>query len=162
MLYVVHQMFILRTLNVINVKAMRVNVNTGKTAITVYDEENYDNANKDEIIPLITTVKGDFKNHVLEILANSANMGVSTKELYKFIINEYPGGGANIGIKDLVDRASIANNKNPVTYRRCIDSLVFKGVLRRDSRNYTVNVKPEYDVSFINDIARYVVIKIKK
>lgn len=164
MLYADHQMFILRSFDVTNIKDMNIKLNIKETDITVYDKVNLAYANKDEIVSLIGKVRGDFKTNLIDIFSYSLNLNNSEKELYIIIIDILGNDNTINGIVS-IDRAIKAcmqvYHKSYITYRRAIDVLIKLYVIRYNNNYTSIVIDESYDVNTITDIAKYIVIEVK-
>lgn len=148
---------------------MSIKVNTKPNNITVYDEVNYKHARDNEVISLVSNIKGDYRDTILDVISDSIGLNDSERELYKAItaylksINN--SGFPNDNVVDLYYitlRCSEINNKSIITYRRAVDVLIKKGVIKYYQGYRAAMFNKEFDVVNIDSNVKYIVIEIDR
>jgi len=115
---------------------MSIKLNTKETDITVYDKINLNHASGKQIIPLTTIIRGTIKSNLINLISVSLNLNDSERELYRGIIehidHEYNKGNDVSDCLDLyfiTHTVAVFTDKNIVTYKRAVDTLVRLGVI---------------------------------
>lgn len=138
---------------------MTLKLNTNDTDITVYDKSTIKHATGKEIVPFLSTVKGDFKEQLINIISRMNNLSTNCIDIYRYIIYNYKTDN-NISIKELINKVVNASGRSAITYKRSIDTLVLKGVVKRDSVNGFIKLRKEFDINAITECAKYFVIEL--
>lgn len=143
---------------------MNIKLNTKTTDVTVYDKVNLIHANKDEVINLTTNINKDIKSNLVDIISNSLNLTESERELYECILVYIK---YNKEVTDKIDLYNITitcskvKGKSLVTYKRAVESLIVKGVIKYGSCYRDAVIIDEYNISKVADNIKYIVIEVK-
>lgn len=146
---------------------MNIKLNTKPADVTVYDKDNYKHASNKEVVSLIGSINGDFKERLIDLISAGLRLNESEKELYK-CISVYSSEVlvyqhsiiVLVSINHILERCTDVYGKSITTYKRAIDILIRTGVIRYVESNRVITLNPAYDVNAIADIAKYIVIEV--
>lgn len=146
---------------------MSIKINTKPTDITIYDKVNLNHALSKDVVPLLTTIREDFKTTLVNIISNSLYLIDSEKELYiALLYNDYRHYGNNLTKERIVDlyvtvnTLSLVNNKSNITYRRAADTLIKLGVIKYSGGRRMCIINTQYNTNVVNEVAKYIVIEV--
>ena len=138
---------------------MSIKLDTREHNVVVYDKVNYEHANGNNVVPLISSIRGDFKQCLFDIISNSLNLKESEKLLYKVITN-YDITQSIVNINYVIKWIAKDTNMSSITYRRAAETLIIKGIIKYNEDRDFISIIPHYNINSIADNAKYIVIKI--
>lgn len=140
---------------------MVITPNDKETETVVYDKANLIYALPRDIVPLVIKPYNTIKAHVIKIIANSINMSDSEKDIYDLLVTYY-NTIEGVGIKDIISNACKFNNKSNMTYKRAIEGLIHKRVIRRNYKLGLIYLNNNYYIKDVNEDAKYIVIEVRR
>ncbi len=146
---------------------MSIKLNIKDNDIVVYDNVNLKHATNNEVVFLTSSIKGDLRDTIIDIISDSIGLNDSERELYKCMtayINVVHTTHPNDDVVDLsyiIGVCANVNNKSITTYRRAVDTLVKCGVIKYYQGYIGIMFNKEYDVNNAVRAAKYIVIEIK-
>lgn len=142
---------------------MSIKLNTNNVDITIYDKINLNHATGSKVIPLKSTSNSTINKLLIDIIGDSLNLNESEKLTYDILLkylainNNLTG---SIPINYITCWLAKDTNRNAITYRRAIDNLIIKGVIKYNDNKKDVSVNNEYNINVINTTAKYIVIQV--
>lgn len=130
------------------------------TDITLYDKANVRHATQKDILSLTITANKDFVKTICHLIADSLYLNDSERDLY-YMINISPLVDNKISIDILISATIYRFHKIEVTYKRAINTLIKKGVVKYNDNRTTISIIDEYNIGKVNSNIQYAVIEIK-
>lgn len=147
---------------------MSIKLNTTDTDITVYDKVNLNHATGKDVVPLITSIRGDFKELLINMFGHSLNLIDSEITLYKVIVRLLGEVDKHdtiiyksLNINSIIKAVAKDTNMSSITYRRAAEKLIIKGVIKYINKDDQIVLVDHFNVNTIYNNAKYMVIEVK-
>lgn len=132
---------------------MKIELDNRPSETKVIDSKLLEYAKPSEVVRLKSKVTNANYNTVANIIAASLNLKASESAVYNImmlILKGKIGNQDTISIDELINVCSFYLDKDKITYRRAINGLASKGVIKYTKDNKAVTVVSVYNASKVD------------